>query len=118
MSPRDYARLEPADNTHLEVSTTDGDYRVSDFAFTDSTFVIKRLLEASYPMAPSKSQPPLHLPYSMPLQSVQSVAEVKYGWSTTEVIIGVGVVGAVVGLLLLLFLSLEDDIVDAFVFGN
>lgn len=116
VSPPEYAGLEPANNRHLEVSTADGEYRVSDFAFTDSTFVIKRLFEASYPMAPSKSQPLPNLPYSMPLQSVQYVTEVKSGWSMTEAIIGVGVVGAVVGFLLLIYSSWEDDIIDGW--GN
>lgn len=114
VSPRDYARLEPANNRHLEVSTADGEYRVSDFAFTDSTFVVKRLLEASYPMDPSKPQPPSQLPYSMPLQEVQSVSEVKYGWSTKDVIIGVGIVGAVVGLLVAIAEGLEAGPIDVF----
>ena len=118
VSPPVYAGLEPANNRYLEVSTDYGDYRVADFAFTDSTFVIKRLLEASYPMAPSKTQPPSHLPCSMPLQSVQSVTEVRNSWSATEVIIGVGVAGAVVGLVLLLFHGWEQSVIDAVFSGN
>ena len=112
VAPASYAQLEPSDNQHLDVQTVEGRYQVSKFSFTDSTLVIAVALRPSYPDNPANYQVPPRLPHAVPLYAIDSISEVKYGWTPTQVIVGVGIVGAVVGLFVYLLGNWLDHVID------
>jgi hypothetical protein len=101
----DYGQLTPEKNRHLIVRTADARYQVERFTMTDSTLVIESIRPApnTYPARDEGFDQPSYIPYAVPLDSIESISQVRRPSGATGPLLFVGCVVAFYGFLAWLF---------------
>ncbi len=104
--------MRPAARTYFDVITHDARYRVTDFAVTDSTLVIKEVEfgPRTYPAREEHQDRPPTLPYSIPLSEIESVQRVQNPPASTGVLLALGASAAIVIGVIALFQHALGDV--------
>mgnify|MGYP007034349750 CR=1 FL=1 len=93
----DYGELRPGERVYLDVRTADARYRATQFSVTDSTIVIEavELGPNTYPSRNAGFDYSPHLPFAIPLSSVESITRNEKPSDASGVLLVVAIAGAV-----------------------